>query len=215
MLRCATRARAAFPSPWWAEPPRTAEDLRVAGWWNVAPKQCSNLKKYVKGKIYLFAQEDGNPQVAWRGDALAGLRRLSRTFRSRDPRKDKCADRTSGSSRSRRSPRPRNPSCGFSVRSAGSAWSRPSGALLGALPPPPDDQRMPGASRARLLPSRWACMAIRGAGSHDLPDMHRLLHDRQATGQAARCRAPRRAARVCRIREHDGPWTGASSGPAS
>jgi hypothetical protein len=48
-----------------------SEDLRVAGWWNVAPKQCSNLKKYVKGKIYLFAQEDGNPSVAWRGDALS------------------------------------------------------------------------------------------------------------------------------------------------
>ena len=48
-----------------------SEDLRIAGWWNVAAKQCSNLKKYVKGKIYLFAQEDGNPSVAWHGDAYA------------------------------------------------------------------------------------------------------------------------------------------------
>ena len=47
-----------------------AEDWHVEGWWNVAPKQCSNLKKYIKGKIYLFAQEDGNPSVAWRGNAL-------------------------------------------------------------------------------------------------------------------------------------------------
>jgi uncharacterized membrane protein len=47
-----------------------AEDWHVEGWWNVAPNQCSNLKKYVKGKIYLFAQEDGNPSVMWRGNAL-------------------------------------------------------------------------------------------------------------------------------------------------
>lgn len=47
-----------------------SDDWHVEGWWNVAPKRCSNLKKYVKGKIYLFAQEDGNPSVMWQGDAL-------------------------------------------------------------------------------------------------------------------------------------------------
>lgn len=46
-----------------------ATDWHVEGWWNVAPNQCSNLKKYVKGQIYLFAQEDGNPRVMWRGNA--------------------------------------------------------------------------------------------------------------------------------------------------
>jgi uncharacterized caspase-like protein len=52
---------------------RTASDgdeWHVQGWWNVAPRQCSNLKRYAKGKIYLFAQEDGNPSVTWEGDAL-------------------------------------------------------------------------------------------------------------------------------------------------
>jgi len=46
-----------------------SEDWHVEGWWNVAPQQCSNLKKYVKGKIYLFAQEDGNVSVKWQGTA--------------------------------------------------------------------------------------------------------------------------------------------------
>jgi len=47
-----------------------SDEWHVQGWWNVAPRQCSNLKKYVKGKIYLFAQEDGNPSVMWQGTAL-------------------------------------------------------------------------------------------------------------------------------------------------
>jgi uncharacterized caspase-like protein len=47
-----------------------SEEWHVQGWWNVAPSQCSNLKRFAKGKIYLFAQEDGNPSVTWEGDAL-------------------------------------------------------------------------------------------------------------------------------------------------
>jgi hypothetical protein len=46
------------------------EDWHVEGWWNVPPRQCSNLKRYIKGKVYLFAQEDGNPSMMWHGDAL-------------------------------------------------------------------------------------------------------------------------------------------------
>ena len=47
-----------------------SEDMHVEGWWNVPPHQCSNLKRYVRGTIYLFAQEDGNPAVMWQGSAL-------------------------------------------------------------------------------------------------------------------------------------------------
>jgi len=46
------------------------DDWHVEGWWSVAPRQCSSLKKFVKGAIYLFAQEDGNPAVMWQGTAL-------------------------------------------------------------------------------------------------------------------------------------------------
>jgi uncharacterized membrane protein len=46
------------------------DEWHVQGWWNIAPRQCSNLRRYAKGKIYLFAQEDGNPSVSWEGDAL-------------------------------------------------------------------------------------------------------------------------------------------------
>src|SRR5206468_4015808 len=44
-------------------------DWHVQGWWSVLPGQCSNIRKYVKGVIYLFAQEDGNPSFAWKGSA--------------------------------------------------------------------------------------------------------------------------------------------------
>jgi hypothetical protein len=47
-----------------------SEEMHVEGWWNVPPHQCSNLKRYVRGTIYLFAQEDGNPAVMWQGSAL-------------------------------------------------------------------------------------------------------------------------------------------------
>ena len=47
-----------------------SDEWHVEGWWNVAPRQCSNLKRYIKGKIYLFAQVDGNPSITWQGDAL-------------------------------------------------------------------------------------------------------------------------------------------------
>src|SRR5262245_26738737 len=39
------------------------DEWHVEGWWNVAPRQCSNIKRYVRGKIYLFAQVDGNPSI--------------------------------------------------------------------------------------------------------------------------------------------------------
>ena len=42
----------------------------VEGWWSVAPSQCDNLKSYIKGNIYLFAQDDGNPSFAWKGTSL-------------------------------------------------------------------------------------------------------------------------------------------------
>ena len=44
-------------------------DSHVQGWWSVPPGQCNNIRRYVKGVIYLFAQEDGNPSFAWKGSA--------------------------------------------------------------------------------------------------------------------------------------------------
>jgi TIR domain/Protein of unknown function (DUF1036) len=45
-------------------------EWHVQGWWAVPPGQCSNLRKFVKDKVYVFAQEDGNPSFAWKGSAL-------------------------------------------------------------------------------------------------------------------------------------------------
>lgn len=44
-------------------------DWHVQGWWSIPPRQCNNIRRYVKGVIYLFAQEDGNPKFAWKGNA--------------------------------------------------------------------------------------------------------------------------------------------------
>jgi serine/threonine protein kinase/uncharacterized membrane protein len=44
-------------------------DKHVQGWWSVPPGQCNYIRRYVKGVIYLFAQEDGNPSFAWKGNA--------------------------------------------------------------------------------------------------------------------------------------------------
>jgi uncharacterized membrane protein len=46
------------------------DEWHVQGWWSVPAGRCNAIRKYVKGKIYLFAQEDGNPSFAWKGDAL-------------------------------------------------------------------------------------------------------------------------------------------------
>ena len=46
-------------------------DWHVEGWWTVPAGQCNNLKKYVKGTIYLFAQEDGNSAFMWKGSAAS------------------------------------------------------------------------------------------------------------------------------------------------
>jgi uncharacterized caspase-like protein len=46
------------------------DEWHVQGWWNVHSGQCSNIKRYVKGNIYLFAQEDGNASFAWKGKDL-------------------------------------------------------------------------------------------------------------------------------------------------
>jgi uncharacterized caspase-like protein len=44
------------------------DDWHVQGWWTVPEGQCSSLKKFVKGTIYLFAQEYGNSAYAWKGN---------------------------------------------------------------------------------------------------------------------------------------------------
>jgi len=46
------------------------DDWHIQGWWSIPSGQCNNVKRYVRGMIYLFAQEDGNPSFAWKGSAL-------------------------------------------------------------------------------------------------------------------------------------------------
>jgi uncharacterized caspase-like protein len=42
-------------------------DWHIQGWWTVPAGQCTSLRKYVKGTIYVFAQEYGNSSFAWKG----------------------------------------------------------------------------------------------------------------------------------------------------
>src|SRR5262249_35107378 len=44
-----------------------SNDWHVQGWWTVPAGQCTNLTKYVKGTINVFAQEYGNSSFAWKG----------------------------------------------------------------------------------------------------------------------------------------------------
>jgi uncharacterized membrane protein len=45
-----------------------SDDWHVQGWWTVAAGQCTALSKFLKGTIYVFAQEYGNSSFAWKGN---------------------------------------------------------------------------------------------------------------------------------------------------
>ena len=47
----------------------SSDEWHVQGWWPVPASRCINLRRFVKGTVYLFAQEDGNPSFTWKGNA--------------------------------------------------------------------------------------------------------------------------------------------------